>query len=114
MRISDWSSDVCSSDLTSRATSAAAPTGGPDRTRVSHRASLVSSMNSPIASSSGAVGKHQAVHQLDPAVDQHEQKQLEMQRDSGRKQHHHANRQQDFGNHPDELPTPKKNKTEKQ
>src|SRR3546814_11789193 len=87
MRIMDWSSDVCSSDLcswvaacrnaTSRPTSAAAPTGGPDRIRVSHRACLVSSMTSPIASSSGAVGQHQAVHQLGPAVDQHEQKQLE-------------------------------------
>src|SRR3546814_10246778 len=97
MRIMDWSSDVCSSDLcswvaacrnaTSRPTSAAAPTGGPDRIRVSHRACLVSSITSPIASSSGAVGQHQAVHQLGPAVDQHEQKQLERQRDSRSEEH---------------------------
>ena len=53
----------------------------------------------PALAPSGAEALHQAARHQPPAIDQHEEDQLEGQRHDVRRQHHHAERHQQAGHH---------------
>src|SRR3546814_8845111 len=98
MRISDWSSDLCSSDLTSKLGTTSTPT----IMAVIHKPSRNRS-----TATSGVMGVFLALERAEtageraddqtPAVDQHKQHDLERQRDNQWRQHHHAHRHKHTG-----------------
>src|SRR5262245_35025881 len=85
----------------SRPTTAATMIGGADSSSTNQSACCVRAMISELIKVRPRlhVSEDQAIVDLYPAVDQHEQQELERHRHRGGRQHHHAHRHQDVRDH---------------
>ena len=73
--------------------------GKSDLIKVMRELAAVKRLDPVCRMSTGPVALHQAARHQVPAVDQHEEDQLERQRHHHRRQHHHAHRHQHRGDH---------------